>query len=80
MIKSIKKGRSITTRSKVLDKLKEENEMLRLQLVAREKERDEYKKEIEELHKSISYRIGRGIAESKIGSWLKKVLRKYIWK
>jgi septal ring factor EnvC (AmiA/AmiB activator) len=63
-----------------LNRIKEENEILKLQLAARERERDEYKKELDEIHQSISYRVGRRIAETKIGGWLKKVLRKYVWR
>lgn len=63
-----------------IKKLKEEIELLKLQLKARESELEEVKKEVEELHRSISYRVGRWIAETRIGGWLKKVLRKYIWK
>jgi uncharacterized coiled-coil DUF342 family protein len=63
-----------------IKKLKEEIELLKLQLKARESELEEVKKELEELHRSISYRVGRWIAETKVGGWLKKVLRKYIWK
>ena len=84
LIKKIKKSRSKPVMLETLDDLinmtKEENEMLRLQLMAREKERDEYKKELEDIHRSISYRIGRWIAETRIGGWFKKILRKYIWK
>ena len=53
---------------------------MKLQLAARERERDEYKKELDEIHASISYRVGRWIAETRWGGWLKKVLRKYVWK
>lgn len=72
-----KRGKKL---NETMEKLKEENEMLRLQLMAREKERDEYKKELDDIHASISYRTGRRIAETKIGGWFKKVLRKHIWK
>lgn len=78
--KKVKKSRSKSIIPKTLDGLKEENEMLRLQIMAREKERDEYKKELEEIHDSISYKIGRWISETKIGGWLKKFLKKNIWK
>lgn len=74
--KKTKKSGHKTTSSKSLDKLKEENEMLKLQLAAREKEREEYKKELDDIHESVSYRVGRRIAETKIGGWLKKRLRK----
>ena len=64
----------------IMEKVKEENELLKLQLAARERERDEYKKELDEIHRSISYRLGRRIAETKVGGWLKKFLRKHVWK
>jgi hypothetical protein len=82
LMKKIKrsKNRKIMLKNleELLNKIKEENEILRLQLAAREKERDEYKKELDEIHQSISYRIGRWIAETRIGGQLKKVLRKYV--
>jgi hypothetical protein len=84
LIKKIKKSRSKTVMLESIDDFvsmtKEENEMLRLQMMAREKERDEYKKELEDIHRSISYRVGRWIAETRIGGRFKKILRKYIWK
>jgi hypothetical protein len=84
LMKKIKRSRNRAAMLKALDELlagiKEENELLRLQLAAREKERDEYKKELDEIHSSISYRLGRWIAETRIGGRLKKVLRKYMWK
>ncbi|MEM5829506.1 MAG: hypothetical protein QW040_01635 [Candidatus Aenigmatarchaeota archaeon] len=84
LIRKIKRCRNKASMTKLLDELitrmKEENEILRLQVMAREKERDEYKKELDEIHQSISYRVGRSIAETRIGGWLKKILRKYIWK
>jgi predicted RNase H-like nuclease (RuvC/YqgF family) len=84
LIRKIKrsKNRSIMLKNldELLNKIKEENEILKLQLAAREKERDEYKKELDEIHQSISYRVGRWIAETRIGGWLKRVLRKYVWK
>jgi predicted RNase H-like nuclease (RuvC/YqgF family) len=72
--------RTIRRRGRISDRLREENEMLKLQLMAREKERDEYKRELDEIHASISYRVGRWIAETKIGGWFKRILRKYVWK
>jgi predicted RNase H-like nuclease (RuvC/YqgF family) len=82
LMKKIKrsKNRKIMLKNleELLDKIKEENEILKLQLAAREKERDEYKKELDEIHQSISYRVGRWIAETRIGGQLKKVLRKYV--
>jgi len=82
LMKKIKrsKNRKIMLKNleELLNKIKEENEILKLQLAAREKERDEYKKELDEIHQSISYRVGRWIAETKIGGWLKRVLRKYV--
>jgi DNA anti-recombination protein RmuC len=84
LIKKIKRSKNRATMLKnlnqLLDMLKEENEMLRLQVVAREKELEECRKELDEIHQSISYRVGRWIAETRIGGRLKKFLRKYIWK
>ena len=80
-IKKVKnRQKMIEMLEEFFNSIKEENELLRLQLLAREKERDEYKKELDEIHQSISYRVGRWIAETKWGSWLKKILRKYIFK
>ena len=73
-------SKKIKSKKENIKKLKEEIELLKLQLKARESELEEVKKEVEELHRSISYRVGRWIAETKVGGWLKKVLRKYIWK
>ncbi|MEM7825962.1 MAG: hypothetical protein QW412_03865, partial [Candidatus Aenigmatarchaeota archaeon] len=82
LIKKIKRSKKraviLKTLDELLEKVKEENELQKLQIMAREKERDEYKKELDEIHKSISYRIGRWIAETRIGSKLKKILWKYI--
>jgi len=84
LVRKIKRSKDRKTMLKYLDelleKVKEENEILRLQIAARERERDEYKKELDEIHQSISYRVGRWIAETRIGGWLKKILRKYVWK
>jgi hypothetical protein len=84
LIRKIKRSRDRSVMLRYLDellgKIKEENELLKLQLAARERERDEYKRELDEIHKSISYRIGRRIAETRVGGWLKKFLRKYVWK
>ena len=57
--------------------MKEENEILKLQLMAREKERDEYKRELDEIHESISYKTARRVAETKLGSHLKKFLKNH---
>lgn len=80
LIRKIKKSKNKTIMLKnlneLLTKIKEENEVLKLQIMAREKERDEYKKELEEIHKSISYRLGKWISETRIGSRLKK----FLWK
>jgi predicted RNase H-like nuclease (RuvC/YqgF family) len=82
LMKKIKRSKNkkimLKNLDELLNKIKEENEILKLQLAAREKERDEYKKELDEIHQSISYRIGRWIAETRIGGWLKRVLRKYV--
>lgn len=67
----------LTVRTK---KMKEEIEILKLQLEARENEISELGKEVEELHNSISYRVGRSIAETRIGNMLKKFLKKYVFK
>lgn len=77
--KTVKKV-SKKTNPNALEKLKEENEMLRLQLMAREKERDEYKRELEEIHESISYHVGRRIAETEFGIHLKKFLKNHMRK
>jgi chaperonin cofactor prefoldin len=61
-------------------KLKEEIDLLKLQLKARETEIEELNRKLEELHKSISYRVGRWIAERWWGRRLKGFLRKYVWK
>jgi chaperonin cofactor prefoldin len=80
LVRKIKRSKDRKVMLKYLDellsKLKEENEILKLQLAARERERDEYKKELDEIHQSISYRVGRWIAETKIGGWLKKGFEK----
>jgi septal ring factor EnvC (AmiA/AmiB activator) len=82
LMKKIKRSKNkkimLKNLEELLNKIKEENEILKLQLAAREKERDEYKKELDEIHQSISYRIGRWIAETRIGGQLKKILRKYV--
>jgi predicted nucleic acid-binding Zn-ribbon protein len=67
-------------RGRRIAKLKEEIELLKLQLRAREAELGELRKEVEELHRSISYRVGRWIAETWWGARLKAFLRKYIFK
>jgi hypothetical protein len=62
---------------KKVKKINEEVELLKLQLKARGSELEEVRKELNEIHASISYRFGRWVAETRIGGWLKKVLRKY---
>lgn len=57
-------------------KMKEDVEILRLQLKVRENEISELRKELDEIHNSISYRVGRKITETKIGNKLKKSLKK----
>ena|GEM_PF-2446100 len=80
LIQQIKKTRSRKKLNELLDqlllKIEDETEVLRLQLLAREKELEECKKELNEIHKSISYRVGRWIAETKIGKSLKQLLWK----
>ena len=61
-----------------LDFVNEEIDMLKLQLAAREKELDEVKKELDDIHESISYRFGRWFAETRIGAYIKRFLRKHI--
>ena len=61
-------------------KIEEDAEILRLQLKARENELSELRKEVEELHNSISYRVGKNIAENKFGYLLKKFLKKHVFK
>ncbi len=82
LISKIKKNKNRRSMLKLLDQLlesvKEESDLLKLQLAAREKELEECKKELEDIHNSISYRVGRWIAETKVGGKLKKFLRKYI--
>ena len=65
---------------KKVKKINEDFELLKLQFKARENELEEVRKELKEIHSSISYKFGRWIAETRIGSWLKKVLRKYFLK
>ena len=80
LIMKIRRSKDKATMLKNLDellkKIKEENELLKLQLAARENERNEYKRELDEIHKSISYRVARWIAETKIGGKVKK----FLWK
>ena len=57
--------------------MKEEIDILKLQLQAKSSEIEELRKELNEIHSSISYRVGRWIAETRVGEWLKKFLRKY---
>lgn len=67
-------------KTKNVKKVKEDIEILKLQLEARESELSELRRKVEELQNSISYRVGRRIAENKIGNLLKKFLRKYVFK
>ncbi|MDI6826336.1 MAG: hypothetical protein QMD36_04060 [Candidatus Aenigmarchaeota archaeon] len=60
------------------EELREEIEILKLQIKAKNSEIEDLRKELNEIHASISYRLGRWIAETRIGGWLKKVLRKYV--
>jgi len=64
-------------KKKNVEDMKEEIEILKLQLKAKNSEIEELRKELNELHASISYRVGRWIAETKMGGWLKRILRKY---
>jgi len=63
---------------KIKREFKEEIEILKLQIKAKNNEIDELRKELKDIHTSISYRIGRWITETQIGGWLKKILRKYL--
>ena len=80
LVQRIKKTRSKKKLNELLDqlleKIEDETEILRLQLLARERELEECKRELNEIHKSISYRVGRWIAETKIGGSLKRLLWK----
>ncbi len=67
-------------RKKSIKELEEEIQLLKLQLEAKNREIEELTKEVEELHNSISYRVGRWIAETWWGSKLKKWLRKIYFK
>lgn len=58
----------------------EENEILRIQINSREKEIEELSKELDDIHSSISYKIGRAIAETSIGRALKSFLKKHLFK
>lgn len=60
---------------KKVSELMEEIELLRLQLRARESEIEELRSELDDIHNSISYKIGRRIAETRLGARLKRVLR-----
>ena len=71
---------SKTVAEKVMRRLLEENEILNIQIRSREREIVEMKKELDELHSSISYRFGRWVAETKVGRALKSFLRKYVVK
>jgi len=58
--------------------LKEEIEILKLQINAKNSEIEDLRKELNEIYASISYIVGRWVAETRIGGWLKKVLRKHV--
>ena len=60
------------------EELKEEIEILKLQIKAKNSEIEDLRKELNDIHASISYRLGRWIAETRIGGWFKKVLRKHV--
>ena len=60
------------------EELKEEIEILKLQIKAKNSEIEDLRKELNDIHASISYKLGRWIAETRIGGWFKKVLRKYV--
>lgn len=63
-----------------ISKLERENEILRVQLMSREREVDDLRKEVDDLHESISYRLGRRIAETWPGVWLKSILKRYFFR
>lgn len=63
-----------------IGKLEGENEILRIQLTSREREVEELRKEVDDLHVSISYRLGRRIAETWLGVWMKSLLKKYFFR
>jgi septal ring factor EnvC (AmiA/AmiB activator) len=65
---------------KKLAEAETELEILRVGLKAREAELEELRREVRELHASISYRVGRWIAETWWGARLKSFLRKYVFK
>ena len=60
------------------EELKEEIEIFKLQIKAKNSEIEDLRKELNDIHASISYRLGRWIAETRIGGWFKKVLRKHV--
>ena len=60
-----------------LKKIKEENELLRIQLLSRGREIEELRRELDDIYSSISYRVGKWIAETKVGRALKSFLWKY---
>jgi len=80
LVKKIKRSKNkkemIENLNLLLSTVDEEIELLKLQLSAREKELMECKKELREIHKSISYRVARWISETKIGYSLKRLLWK----
>ena len=66
--------------AEVMRRLLEENEILKIQVKSREREIMETRKELDELHSSISYRFGRWVAETMVGGALKSFLKKYIFR
>lgn len=69
--------KSAADSTKAMRALIEENEILKIQVNSKEKEILELRKEIDELHGSIGYRVGKWIAETKVGGALKSFLWKY---
>jgi len=65
---------------KRLKSLLEENEILRIQILSREREIKDLRTELDDIHASVSYKFGRWMAETKIGGALKSFLRKYFFK
>lgn len=63
-----------------LKQIVEENEIMKIQIKSREREIEELRRELDDIHASISYRFGRWVAETKVGGALKSFLRKYIFK
>ncbi len=61
-------------------KVIEENELLKIQLKSRQKEIDDLRAELDDIHNSISYRLGRRFAETSLGGIIKKILHKYFFR